>query len=252
MVIKIAAPILEGDRRMIGILYAAVLLNNNSGFIDRFKRLVFKEEKFRGKDVGTTTLFLGDVRIATNVIDSEGRRAIGTQVSEQVYRRVYEEGRVWLDKAFVVDNWYMSGYSPLFDIDEASPSGCSTSASSRQKYDLILRGTSLSFLLAIFADGRPGHRSGGLSHQHRHPARQPDHRRLDGDRGWALSRGSRRDPDDDEDARKLGGPSTGWSTPSRSATASSRSRPSGPSSSPRSSPRSAGWPRASPTRSTTP
>ncbi len=148
MVIKIAAPILEGDR-LRGILYAAVLLNNNSEFIDRFKRLVFKDEKVRGKDVGTTTLFLGDVRVATNVVDSSGRRAIGTQVSEQVYRRVFEEGKVWLDKAFVVNNWYMSGYSPLFDIDR-KPLGILYVGILKQKYDLILRGTTLSFLLVIF------------------------------------------------------------------------------------------------------
>ena len=147
LVIKIAAPILEGGR-LRGILYAAVLLNNNSEFIDRFKRLVFKEEKVRGKDVGTTTIFLGDIRVATNVIDSEGRRAIGTQVSEQVYRRVFEEGRVWLDKAFVVNNWYMSGYSPLFDIDH-KPLGILYVGILKQKYDLILRGTTLSFLLVI-------------------------------------------------------------------------------------------------------
>ena len=147
MVIKIAAPILEGDR-LTGILYAAVLLNNNSEFVDRFKRLVFKDEKVRGKDVGTTTLFLGDVRVATNVVDSSGRRAIGTQVSEQVYRRVFEEGKTWLDEAFVVDNWYMSGYSPLFDIDR-KPLGILYVGILKQKYDLILRGTTLSFLLII-------------------------------------------------------------------------------------------------------
>jgi two-component system, NtrC family, sensor kinase len=148
MVIKIAAPILEGGQ-LRGILYAAVLLNNNSEFIDRFKRLIFKDEKLHGKDVGTTTLFLGDVRIATNVVDSSGRRAIGTQISEQVYRRVFEEERVWLGEAFVVNNWYVSGYSPLFDIDNR-PLGILYVGILKQKYDGILRGATLSFLLVIF------------------------------------------------------------------------------------------------------
>jgi two-component system NtrC family sensor kinase len=148
MVMKIAAPILEGDR-LRGILYAAVLLNNNSEFIDRFKRLVFKDEKIRGRDVGTTTLFLGDVRIATNVVDSSGRRAIGTQISEEVYRRVFVEEKVWLGKAFVVNKWYLSGYSPLFDIDN-KPLGILYVGILQQKYDLVLRATTLSFLLVIF------------------------------------------------------------------------------------------------------
>jgi len=87
MVIKIAVPIKSGSR-LTGVLYAAVLLNNNTEFIDRFKRLVFKREKLRGKDIGTTPIFLGDIRVATNVVDGAGRRAIGTQVSEEVYQPV--------------------------------------------------------------------------------------------------------------------------------------------------------------------
>jgi two-component system NtrC family sensor kinase len=147
MVIKIAAPIKEGTR-MIGILYAAVLLNNNTEFIDRFKRLVFKEEKLRGKDVGTTTIFLGDIRVATNVVDSAGRRAIGTQVSEEVYKRVFEEKKIWVDKAFVVDSWYISGYTPVFDIDHKIL-GILYVGILKQKYDLLIRSTTLSFLLVI-------------------------------------------------------------------------------------------------------
>jgi two-component system, NtrC family, sensor kinase len=148
MVIKIAAPIME-EGRLRGILYAAVLLNNNSEFVDRFKRLVFRDEKIRGKEVGTTTLFLGDIRVATNVVDSEGRRAIGTQVSSEVYRRVFEEGKTWVDEAFVVNNWYLSGYSPIFDIDH-KPLGILYVGILKQKYDLILRATTLSFLAVIF------------------------------------------------------------------------------------------------------
>ena len=147
MVIKIAAPIMSGTR-MTGVLYAAVLLNNNTEFIDRFKRLVFKEEKLRGKDVGTTTIFLGDVRVATNVVDAAGRRAIGTQVSEEVYQRVFEEGQVWVDNAFVVDSWYISGYSPVFDLDHKAL-GILYVGILKQKYDLVVRGTALSFFFVI-------------------------------------------------------------------------------------------------------
>ncbi len=147
MVIKIAAPIKDGSR-MIGILYAAVLLNNNTAFIDRFKRLAFKEEKLRGKDVGTTTIFLGDIRVATNVVDRTGRRAIGTQVSEEVYKRVFEEGKVWVDNAFVVDSWYISGYAPVFDFDHKTL-GILYVGILKQKYDLLVRGTALSFFLVI-------------------------------------------------------------------------------------------------------
>ncbi len=71
LVMKAASPIMENGR-MVGLLYAAVLLNNNDSFIDRFRRLLFKEERNRGPEVGSSTIFLEDVRVATTVMDSAG------------------------------------------------------------------------------------------------------------------------------------------------------------------------------------
>jgi signal transduction histidine kinase len=64
---------------------------------------------------GTATLFLGDVRVATNVRLFEGGRAIGTRVSAAVHAAVLDEGRTWLDRAFVVQDWYVSAYEPLLN-----------------------------------------------------------------------------------------------------------------------------------------
>jgi len=147
LVIKIAAPILDRGR-LAGILYAAVLLNNNAEFVDRFKRLVFKDEKIEGKDAGTTTIFLGDIRVATNVIDAAGQRAIGTQVSEEVYRKVFEEGETWVGKAFVVDDWYISGYTPLYDFDHRVL-GMLYVGVLKKKFDVVVRNTTISYLLVI-------------------------------------------------------------------------------------------------------
>lgn len=147
LVIKIAAPVLDRGR-LAGILYAAVLLNNNAEFVDRFKRLVFKDEKIEGKDAGTTTVFLGDVRVATNVLDASGRRAIGTQVSEEVYRKVFERGETWVGKAFVVDDWYISGYTPLYDFDHKIL-GMLYVGVLKKKFDVVVRNTTLSYLLVI-------------------------------------------------------------------------------------------------------
>ena len=147
LVMKTATPIFE-DGRMIGILYAAILLNNNDQFIDRFKRLVFKEERIDGREVGASTLFLDDIRVTTNVVDTLGKRAIGTQVSEEAYRRVYEEGQTWVGQAFVVAAWYISGYSPLRDID-GRILGMLYVGVLKEKFDAALRTTTFLFLLVI-------------------------------------------------------------------------------------------------------
>ncbi len=147
LVIKIAAPIRDGDR-LTGILYGAVLLNNNAAFVDRFKRLLFKDEKVEGKDAGTTTVFLDDIRVATNVVDAAGKRAIGTQASEEVYQRVLEDKAAWVGKAFVVDDWYISGYTPLYDFDQKTL-GMLYVGVLKKKFDVVVRNTTVAYLLVL-------------------------------------------------------------------------------------------------------
>jgi len=99
------------SRRLVG----GLLLNQNLDFVDRINEMVYPEGSLPLGSVGTVTLFLGDVRIATNVQLQAGQRAIGTRVSAQVREQVLEEGRTWLDRAFVVDDWYVSAYEPVLD-----------------------------------------------------------------------------------------------------------------------------------------
>ncbi len=115
LVIHTAAPILDGEGRLLGILAGGVLPNKNLEFIDRLNEVVYPEGALPLGSRGTATLFLGDVRIATNVRLFEGGRAIGTRVSRAVRAAVLEAGTTWLDSAFVVQDWYVSGYRPLFD-----------------------------------------------------------------------------------------------------------------------------------------
>ncbi|MEM9333051.1 MAG: cache domain-containing protein [Pseudomonadota bacterium] len=97
------------------VLIGGRLLNRNLDFIDTMNALVYRDEAGEISRTGTTTLFLDDVRISTNVRLFEGSRALGTRVSEVVWRKVMETGDTWLDRAFVVNNWYISGYVPLTD-----------------------------------------------------------------------------------------------------------------------------------------
>jgi signal transduction histidine kinase len=45
----------------------------------------------------------------------QAERAIGTRVSQAVRDAVLGRGQTWLDRAFVVDDWYVSAYQPLAD-----------------------------------------------------------------------------------------------------------------------------------------
>lgn len=98
------------------VLIGGRLLNRNLDVIDTMNALVYRDENGDVSRTGTTTLFLEDVRISTNVRLFEGSRALGTRVSEVVWQHVMESGETWLDRAFVVNDWYISGYVPLTDV----------------------------------------------------------------------------------------------------------------------------------------
>ncbi len=127
MMIKCAAPLLSEARSLLGVLYGGHLLNRDferevvqasgEAIVDRVKSIVYRGEKYKGKDTGTATIFQGDLRVSTNVLDEEGNRAIGTRLSQEVKERVLGEGRPWIDRAFVVKDWYYTAYEPIRDID---------------------------------------------------------------------------------------------------------------------------------------
>jgi len=103
-----AAPLLTNDGRVAGVLQAGFMLNGDSRVVDTITRIVFGQD---GK--GAATIFLGDVRVATNVRDMAGDRAIGSLMSEEVAKVVLDQGRNWSDRAFVFSNWYISAYEPI-------------------------------------------------------------------------------------------------------------------------------------------
>ena len=66
---------------------------------------------------GTVTVFLDDVRITTNVPSGDKLRALGTRVSREVRETVLEKQETWVDRAFVVNDWYISAYEPIIDVN---------------------------------------------------------------------------------------------------------------------------------------
>ena len=113
MMIHTAAPVsINGSQR---VLVGGILLNRNLDFIDTINTLVYQRKNTAEDPRGTATLFLEDVRISTNVRLFENVRALGTRVSAEVRSAVLDQGQTWLDRAFVVNDWYISGYLPIFD-----------------------------------------------------------------------------------------------------------------------------------------
>ena len=148
MALVAASPIFYKGK-FAGVIYGAKILNRNYEIVDHIKSLVFKDEKIGGYELGTATIFLDDLRISTNVKREDGTRSIGTRVSEEVYNKTFIQGQLWLDKAFVVDTWYISAYEPIYDVNHMVV-GILYVGILEDKYNMIKRKTTTSFIIMIF------------------------------------------------------------------------------------------------------
>ena len=118
MVLRAAYPIFDKQGNILGALVGGILLNRDYAIVDTIKETVYQDDTYRGRDMGFATIFLGGVRISTNVMTMDERRAVGTIVSKEVYKQVIGEGTDWIGRAFVVNDWYISSYTPIYDIDD--------------------------------------------------------------------------------------------------------------------------------------
>jgi len=110
-----AIPVFDGDD-LLGVLYGGILLNRGTDIVDTVRDTVFQHEIYKGRSIGTATIFFNDLRISTNVLTPDGNRAIGTRVSKEVKEHVLTEGKKWTDRAFVVSDWHITAYEPIEDI----------------------------------------------------------------------------------------------------------------------------------------
>ena len=101
------SPITDDQGKILGSVIAFHLLNKDFTLVDRIKEVA---------GIDTSTIFLGDLRVSTNVTNEEGRRAIGTRISQEVSDVVLGQGKEYIGTAFVVNENYITRYDPLRDF----------------------------------------------------------------------------------------------------------------------------------------
>ncbi len=152
MVLEAVAPVLDARSELAGFLYGGVLVNRSNEIVDKVKDTALQGLRYGGREVGTSTIFLDDLRIATNVPNADGTRAIGTRIAADVYARVVGEGGRWIGRAFVVNNWYITAYEPIRNLQD-QVIGILYVGVLEQKYVDIRRRTIGAFLAIALAGG---------------------------------------------------------------------------------------------------
>ncbi len=124
-------------------------MNCNYNLVDQVQNTVFRDERYRGKLLGTATVFQDDVRISTNVRREDGSRAIGTRVSAEVYEHVLRQGKTWVGPAWVVNHWYISAYEPIYDADKNAVGMLYVGVLAQRFGDLTMRTLSIFALVTL-------------------------------------------------------------------------------------------------------
>ncbi|MDB2386145.1 cache domain-containing protein [Shewanella sp.] len=116
-------PVAALDGHVAWYLDAGILLNKDTRLVDHIRDLVYEHGTLPERSIGTVTIFLDDIRISTNVplhafpqnSDKYGR-ALGSLVSKDVREKVLDNGMMWVNRAFVFNDWFISAYAPLLDV----------------------------------------------------------------------------------------------------------------------------------------
>lgn len=63
------------------------------------------------------TVFMGDTRIATNVLKEDGTRAVGTRMTGPAYDAIFKEGTRYRGEADILGAPYFTAYDPIRDLN---------------------------------------------------------------------------------------------------------------------------------------
>jgi Mg2+ and Co2+ transporter CorA len=115
-VVKLAAragtPVLfssDGKERLVGTVSVGVDLTKDNKFVDHLKDIYDVE----------ATIFLGDTRVSTTLIDDTGERIIGTKITDQrVLDSIFKDKKTFWGQLTLLGTLYDVAYTPLKNIED--------------------------------------------------------------------------------------------------------------------------------------
>jgi len=87
------------------LMVGAYLVNGNNELPDKIREITGS----------SATIFLGDTRVATNILLKDGRRALGTRLTGPAYDAIYRQGKPFRGEALILGGTYFTAYDPIRD-----------------------------------------------------------------------------------------------------------------------------------------
>jgi signal transduction histidine kinase len=106
LVIKASMPVINNNEIIVGTMTAGYLLNNNNGvIIDK----IIKDSNL------VATIFLGSVRVCSNLPSANHISVLGTKLNSQTIKNIKENKSDLPVRVQISNNWYLAGYTPLYN-----------------------------------------------------------------------------------------------------------------------------------------
>ncbi|NLT66070.1 MAG: HAMP domain-containing protein [Acidobacteria bacterium] len=112
MVLISATPV-KTTAGFTGVLYGGILLNRNAELVNQINNFVFGGEEQAGDGAGTVSIFMNDVRVASNIVSVSGRHELGTRIPDEVRKTVLAEGGRYYGTDYIAGNWHLTAYEPI-------------------------------------------------------------------------------------------------------------------------------------------
>ncbi|OPX66301.1 MAG: Sensory rhodopsin II transducer [Methanoregulaceae archaeon PtaB.Bin056] len=97
----------DGKLVLSGGTRGTYVINDNNELVDQIERMTGSKATIFQKMNGQA------IRVSTNVIGADGKRALGTSVSDAVYDTVIRRGETFYGTADVVGKTYITAYEPI-------------------------------------------------------------------------------------------------------------------------------------------
>lgn len=96
-----------------GVLYGGILLNRNSELVNRIREFVFGGREYAGSTAGTVSIFMDDLRIATNVVGEPGQYEAGFRAPGNIREAVLSKGVRHYGRRNIAGEWHQTAYQPI-------------------------------------------------------------------------------------------------------------------------------------------
>jgi two-component system NtrC family sensor kinase len=112
MVLLAAAPV-KTRAGYHGALYGGILLNRDNGLVSQINDFVFGSKDYQNGTSGTVSIFMNDVRIATNILDVSGQKEVGSLAFPDIRHTVLSQGKPYYGRDNIAGGWHLTAYRPI-------------------------------------------------------------------------------------------------------------------------------------------